>query len=113
MTAHLPGVGSNALLGERDFDLDWTRFCFWFERREGFAPTKGDSRAESLFGYFTAGAHDQHMGRLTPKVACSICNDTGWNYGAQPGPGPGYKTIPCRCKTSNAKLSGVAAGDKQ
>lgn len=31
------------------------------------------------------------------KPKCAICNDTGWNHGAQPGPGPGYKTVRCKC----------------
>lgn len=34
-------------------------------------------------------------GLLGPK--CSACNDTGWNAAAQPGPGPGYKTVRCKC----------------
>lgn len=34
-------------------------------------------------------------GLLGPK--CAACNDTGWNHGAQPGPGPGYKTVRCSC----------------
>ena len=34
-------------------------------------------------------------GLLGPK--CRVCNDTGWNHGAQPGPGPGYKTVRCKC----------------
>lgn len=30
-------------------------------------------------------------------ATCKICKGTGWNYGAQPGPGPGYRTVKCRC----------------
>lgn len=36
-------------------------------------------------------------GLLGPR--CTACNDTGWNHGAQPGPGPGYKTVRCKCGT--------------
>jgi hypothetical protein len=36
-----------------------------------------------------------NAGLLGPK--CTACNDTGWNHGAQPGPGPGYKTVRCKC----------------
>lgn len=46
--------------------------------------------ARQMFEHALAAA-----GMLGPK--CSACNDTGWNHGAQPGPGPGYKTVRCSC----------------
>lgn len=38
------------------------------------------------------------------KPKCKTCGGTGWNHGAQPGPGPGYKTIPCHCKRPNTQV---------
>ena len=47
-------------------------------------------------------------GLLGPK--CTICSDTGWNHGAQPGPGPGYKTVRCKCAagTPNTASTGLS-----
>lgn len=57
-------------LESRQFDgpqhvRDWMAFERYFREREGFSPSPGDSRAQSLFHYFTAGAHEEFMGRLT------------------------------------------------
>ena len=41
--------------------------------------------------------------RAKLKHACPICNDTGLNHGAQPGPGPGYRTVRCSCSRPNAE----------
>lgn len=40
---------------------------------------------------------------------CPICNGTGWNHGAQPGPGPGYKTVTCSCVSPNAPAQPTVA----
>lgn len=44
--------------------------------------------------------------RVALKRPCSICGGTGLNHGAQPGPGPGYKTVRCSCSRPNAELRG-------
>lgn len=40
----------------------------------------------------------QRLNDSRTRPVCKICNGTGLNHGAQPGPGPGYKTIDCECK---------------
>lgn len=40
--------------------------------------------------------------RAALKQPCPICNGTGLNHGAQPGPGPGYRTVECECQRPNA-----------
>lgn len=57
-------------LEKRQFDgpqhfRDWTVFERIFREREGFHPEPRDTRAKELFHYFTAGAHEEFMGRLT------------------------------------------------
>lgn len=44
--------------------LDWERFSVRFEENEGFKPCRGDSMHKRLFQYFTAGAHEEFLGRL-------------------------------------------------
>lgn len=43
--------------------------------------------------------------RAALKAACHICNGSGLNHGAQPGPGPGYKTVRCSCLAPNASVN--------
>lgn len=49
-------------------------------------------------------ARDKERERANAKPAhqiddnrCRICNGTGWNHGAQPGPDAGYRTVRCKC----------------
>lgn len=48
-------------------DIDWNVFKRHFIEREGFEPNPLDSRVISLYHYFSKGAHEEMMGRLTPK----------------------------------------------
>jgi len=45
--------------------LDWERFRKHHLEREGFEPNCRDIKVITLFHYFTFGAHEKYMGRLT------------------------------------------------
>jgi len=37
------------------------------------------------------------LAAASAEPKCRICDNTGWNHYAQPGPGAGYKTVRCKC----------------
>jgi hypothetical protein len=46
---------------------DWQHFAKVFKSKEGCEPTRRDSKAEMCYEYYTAGAHDEFLGRLNQK----------------------------------------------
>jgi hypothetical protein len=53
---------------ETQDDKDWEAFEKVFKKREGFSPTKRDSKVKELFFWFTCGAHCEHLGQLNIKT---------------------------------------------
>lgn len=61
-------INVNAIIeSDKQEKLDWERFSACFEKLEGFKPHPNDSHAKQLFRYFTAGAHEEFLGRLNIK----------------------------------------------
>lgn len=92
-TPHGDGVGSTALLGHAHAVADEWEVATTNSRIELRAQHPRLAKALDSLTHWIA---------KNPVGGCRICNGTGWNYGAQPGPGPGYKTVECQCMTPNA-----------
>ncbi len=45
-------------------EIDWQIFSVAFKNIEGYEPRKENSIAQLLFKYYTAGSHDEFIGRL-------------------------------------------------
>jgi hypothetical protein len=56
---------SGSGLTEQQNALDWKRFAHVFQSREGYLPNSRDARVQELYIYFSLGAHEEFMGRLT------------------------------------------------
>ena len=59
--------GSAGSFPARQDALDWQVFAAAFEKRNGFVPHPMDTGHKEYFHWFTVGAHEEFMGRLTVK----------------------------------------------
>lgn len=55
--------------------LDWQVFATAFEKRNGFVPHTMDTGHKEYFHWFTVGAHEEFMGRLTVKPNAVISHE--------------------------------------
>jgi hypothetical protein len=52
---------------ERQDETDWQRFSSVFKEHIGRLPNRRHIYVKMLYHYFTAGAHEEYVGRLNPN----------------------------------------------
>ena len=67
----LPRPCSAGSFPARQDALDWQVFAAAFQKRNGFVPHTMDTGHKEYFHWFTVGAHEEFMGRLTVKPNAS------------------------------------------
>ncbi len=72
----------------------WGRIQYLGDRKQAVAiqDAVGERIARILSEHWTDAAA---LAWAEGQASCRVCNGSGWNHGAQPGPGPGYKTLKC------------------